>query len=671
MWTRPLRAAPAPAEKPNHFQCIHDLSDAAVRKLARYLYLSQRYSTAHPPEHWLEGQEKGMRELPSDCLRPRVDHLNVVNLVKRGLMSISEKHQLPFTPQAAVLCPSHRGLNPWIVHALFALVTKEITKETERLRRDRGGRHPQNSTSIQEFLHRLDAIQALWMDPSTFGLVFGRLPGGTLERVTSQCEACILSAIGSRHSFLGDLRAHLIARTRTVKPVLQRIVEAWLTRFPEEAQKSVNQESLFLAEEIRTLRREIAVARHDRRIAKRQRRERWTPNLSGKTSDTASIKVPEHSASERQSTSSQQSLVSKGEDPFADVDGGNQPCEDDIGGFYERLAIRNGNGHAFDRTSVHPAFGGPETRFDPLQPQAFATEPEVDRSVQEAIWKNAVPNSAIQTATSHLSAMPSSSVRPGQQPPYTSLPPSMLLDESRAGNRFRNIATSSVFSNGEPARPAALRSEAPPVAQSYTQYRDVAAPSSVYTNTEPAQPHPPRTNVCLSTTRPQLTPPGPPKGDLLRRPRPEAAVSNPSSKPQNNRPVMQDYPSTGLPYCFDPVLPDLQNRPAINSERFRWKDQSEIVEQPTFEEYYDNKRKPEPLPPSGRRQHYGRRPGPPPQPRPSTSRPQPGTPVGSEAVRALTLDEVRRLTLARGPAAPSDVSTIWPQDSITSVGMPK
>ncbi|GKT53037.1 hypothetical protein ColTof3_00376 [Colletotrichum tofieldiae] len=612
MWTRPLRAAPAPAEKPNHFQCIHDLSDAAVRKLARYLYLSQRYSTAHPPEHWLEGQEKGMRELPSDCLRPRVDHLNVVNLVKRGLMSISEKHQLPFTPQAAVLCPSHRGLNPWIVHALFALVTKEITKETERLRRDRGGRHPQNSTSIQEFLHRLDAIQALWMTHQLSGWSSAACRG---------CEACILSAIGSRHSFLGDLRAHLIARTRTVKPVLQRIVEAWLTRFPEEAQKSVNQESLFLAEEIRTLRREIAVARHDRRIAKRQRRERWTPNLSGKTSDTASIKVPEHSASERQSTSSQQSLVSKGEDPFADVDGGNQPCEDDIGGFYERLAIRNGNGHAFDRTSVHPAFGGPETRFDPLQPQAFATEPEVDRSVQEAIWKNAVPNSAIQTATSHLSAMPSSS----------------CLFERRTGSTCR------------------LAFRSPPVAQSYTQYRDVAAPSSVYTNTEPAQPHPPRTNVCLSTTRPQLTPPGPPKGDLLRRPRPEAA----------------DYPSTGLPYCFDPVLPDLQNRPAINSERFRWKDQSEIVEQPTFEEYYDNKRKPEPLPPSGRRQHYGRRPGPPPQPRPSTSRPQPGTPVGSEAVRALTLDEVRRLTLARGPAAPSDVSTIWPQDSITSVGMPK
>ncbi|KZL66080.1 hypothetical protein CI238_06211 [Colletotrichum incanum] len=676
MWTRPLRAAPAHAEKPNQFQCIHDLSDAAVRKLTRYLYLSQRYSTAYPPEYWLEGQEKGMRELPSDCLRPRVDHLNVVNLVKRGLMSISEKHQLSFTPQAAVLCPTHRGLNPWVVHALFALVTKEITKETERLRRDRGGRNPQYSTSILEFLHRLDAIQALWMDPSTFELVFDR-PPGTLERVASQCEACILSAIGSRHTFLSDLRAHLIARTKTATPVLQRIVEAWLTRFPEETQKSVNQESSFLAEEIRTVRREIAVARHKRRDARRQRKAHWSPSLSSKNSNTASTKVSQHSATGRQSTSSQQSLMSKGEDSVADIDGGNQPWEDDVGGFYERLATRNGNGYAFDRTSVHPAFGGPKIQSHPLQPQAFATELEVDRSEQEAIWKNAVSNSAFQTTTSHQSAMPSSSIGRGQQPPCNPLPQSMLQDESRASNRFRNIATSSVFSNSGPAQPAGLRFGVPPVAQSYTEYRDVAAPSSVYTNIEPAQPHPPQTNVFPFTARPQPTRPGPAKGKPSCRPGPDAAVSNPTSRPQDNRPVMQDYPSTGLRYCFEQVLPDPPDRPTIKDERLKRKEQSEIVERPTFEEYYENTRKPEPLPPSGRRQHYGRRPSPPPQPRPSTSLPQPGTPaapgspVGPEAVRALTLDEVRRLALARGPAAPSDVSTIWPQDSITSVGMPK
>ncbi|GKT47869.1 uncharacterized protein ColSpa_08050 [Colletotrichum spaethianum] len=379
--------------------------------------------------------------------------------------------------------------------------------------------------------------------------------------------------------------------------------------------------------------------------------------MSGKSNNTVSIKGSQHSATGKQSTSSQQSLVSKGEDPLYGVDDCNQLWEDGVGGYYERLAVENDNGHAFDRASVHPAFGGSNAQSDALQHRTFEPELEVGCSEQEAIWKNADSYGAIRTPTSQQSIMSSFTTKPEQQPPCNPLPRSMLQDDSRANKRFRNIATSSVFANNETVQPVPLRSQVPPAAQSYTQQRNVAAPSSVYTNTEPARPHPPQIDVSPFAVQPQHASSGLVKGEPSRRLRPDAA----------------DHPSTGLPYRPAPVSSGRPNRPATSHEKFGWEEEDDIVERPTFQEYYENKRKPVPLPPSGRRQHYGRRPSPPPQPRPLTSRLRPaapGSPGIPDAARTLTLDEVRRMTLARGPAAPSDVLTIWPHDSITSVGMP-
>ncbi|KAK1579425.1 uncharacterized protein LY79DRAFT_522563 [Colletotrichum navitas] len=466
--------------------------------------------------------------------------------------------------------------------------------------------------------------------------------------------------MGSRHAFLGDLWAHLVARTNTVKPVLQRIVEAWLTHFPRETQNSVSQQSASLAEEIRAVRREIAVARHQRREARRQRKELWTPTLS---SNTASTNGSQQFAAERPCTSSQLSYASREDDPFADADGGNQPWQDDVSGFYKHMASENGNAYAFDRASVHPAFDSPNVQPCAFQPQAFATGVEFDSSDREAIWEGADSNGAMQTLTSPQLAIPSSSTGPAQEPPSDSLPPAMLQDESRASNRFRNIATSSVFSNHEPAQPVPLRPEVPLSPQPYTGYGNVAAPSSFYTDTGPARPHPPRTDVSLAAARP----PSAPSSDLARR-----------DHSHRLRPDASDQPPAGFPYHPRPVPPGHPHRPATHEEALRGGEQDEIVERPTFTEHYENKRKPKPLPPSGRRQFYGRRPSPPPLPsppphhiRPLTSRPQPGSPPVPEAPPALTPEEVRRWLRARGPVAPSDVSTVWPQDSISSVGLPR
>ncbi|KAK2000585.1 hypothetical protein LX36DRAFT_572008 [Colletotrichum falcatum] len=330
------------------------------------------------------------------------------------------------------------------------------------------------------------------------------------------------------------------------------------------------------------------------------------------------------------------------------------------------MASENGNAYAFDHASVHPAFGSPDAQPYAFQPQAFAAELEVDPCNKEVIWEGAGSNGAIQTLTSQqLVTLPSSSTGSAQQPPHNSLPPSMLQDESRVRNRFRNIATSSVFSNKEPAQPAPLRSEVP------AWCGNAAAPSSFYTDAGPARPHPPRTEASLAAAGPSPAPSSsdPARRDHSHRSRPDAAVSNPYPRHQDNRPVIQDQPSAGVPCGSRPVPSGRPHRPAAHKEAMSWEDESDIVERPTFTEYYENKRKPKPLPPSGRRQFYGRRPShTPPSPSP-TSFPQLGPPdTVPEAAHALTLEEVRRWSQARGLVAPSDVSTVWPQDSISCVG---
>ncbi|EFQ27004.1 uncharacterized protein GLRG_02175 [Colletotrichum graminicola M1.001] len=283
----------------------------------------------------------------------------------------------------------------------------------------------------------------------------------------------------------------------------------------------------------------------------------------------------------------------------------------------------------------------------------------------------------MQTLTNPQVAMPSFSTGPAQEPPSNSLPTEMLQDESRASNRFRNIATSSLFSNNEPAQPVTLRSEVLLAPGPYTGYGNVAAPSSFYTDTGPARPHPPRIDVSLAAARPPSAPSDLARHDPSHRSRPGASVSNPYARPQDDGPLIQDQPPAGLPYRACPVPPGHPHRPATQEEALRWGEQDEVVERPTFTEYYENKRKPKPLPPSGRRQFYGRRPSPPPFPSPPqhihplTSRPQPGSPEIPGSPPALTLEEVRRWSQARGLVAPSDVSTVWPQDSISSVGLPR
>ncbi|KAK1545730.1 hypothetical protein CPAR01_03232 [Colletotrichum paranaense] len=513
------------------YQSVHDLTNASVKRLVRYLYLPVEHSIAKPPKSWLREQEETMKQLPTACLRPR-SKTNVVSVVTRGLMKISEKYNPSFTPPAAVLCSSHRGLNPWTIHALFALVLKEITVETASLRHDRQrDRGPEFTPLIQEFVRRLDGIQALWMDTYNFELLYGRQPK-VLSHVNSHCEACILSALGSRPSFLGDLRANLIARTKRTSPCLQRIVDAWINEFPEAAQREVFKRSANLAEEIRAMLKDVKAARQQRREAKvHQKQARGSENASSGIRKTSGRDAPRSNPDE-QSTASGPPSTTLSEDPFADPDdenpdNENRPWQDAVGDYYERLARQNGNERAFDRSSLHPAFGGSAAQPDAQFRRDFGTGKEVDRKEQGALWDDAVANSP---------------ARSEQRLPASDFPPSMIQDDARRRDRFRHVDST----DSEPRTP---RPTTPPAATLPPPFRGygTAAPSSssytdasVYSNSEPARPHPTTESLAsIVTAWPDVTS----RSSSARRPRgprPGGLVSTSSPSPQNDNVVTQD-----------------------------------------------------------------------------------------------------------------------------------
>ncbi|KAK1633558.1 hypothetical protein BDP81DRAFT_67843 [Colletotrichum phormii] len=559
------------------YQSIHDLSNGSVRKLVRYLYLPAEHSIAKPPKSWLREQEEIMKQLPTDCLRPP-SNINPFNFFTRLAMKHSEKRSHSFIPQAAVLCKSHYGLNPWTIHALFALVLKEITVETASLRHDRQrGRGPEFTPLIKEFVRRLDGIQALWMDTYNFELLYGRQPK-VLSHVNSHCEACILSALGSRPSFLGDLRANLIARTERISPCLQRVVDAWINEFPETAQRKVFKDSASLGEEIRAMLKEVRAARRQRREAKHSRGAGASEDIRR----TYRRDTP-RSISGEQSTTGGRPSTAMSEDPFADPDDEdpdteNQPWEDAVGDYYEQLARQNGNGGKLDRSSLHPAFGGPAPEPNAQFRRDFGTGKEVDRKEQGALWEDAVANSP---------------ARKEQRLRASDFPPSMVQDDARRRDRFRHVdSAESQPSTPPPATPPAATLAPPfrayaaevPRSPSYTD-------ASVYSNNEPARPHPkpPSSLASIVTTWPEIQA----RSSSARGPRPGGVVSTSSPSTQNNNLVTQDRRATATkftpPWVGFQMLPTEAEWYLAEQERVAQLEEMERIGRPSFRDRVDSR----------------------------------------------------------------------------------
>ncbi|KAL0932068.1 uncharacterized protein CTRU02_213021 [Colletotrichum truncatum] len=438
-------------------QLINELTYGNIKRLARYLSLPAHENIANPSEEWFREQEARLCELPGVCLRPSINSLNMINLLRRGLMKLSEKQSLPFVPDSAWLCRTHRALNPWRIRSLFALLASEVMDKFERMRRlVRNNSDLAQSPFFRQHVRRMTSIQALWMDRDTFEQLFGHAPV-VMEKVVSQCEACICAVVGGDTRLLVDLRAHLLSRGREFVPVLLRVVEAWINAFEDKAESLLG-ESALLAEELRRIRVEIGIRRHRRRERCRQA-GKSLPYSKAKHNDNSNVglapKNNRGSASRRPSAASGSVHPSTSrfgehtldtsylypthssrmpatndnaysnpfgdehedddEEAFADdqdANAGNPIWMEQLSGFYERQAAQS-NEPAFDNSSVHPAFRNSDS-------PSIANDGETSRSQRETIRDQpATPSSATSRDAQNRVAGPSSSLSTRAPPPLT------------------------------------------------------------------------------------------------------------------------------------------------------------------------------------------------------------------------------------------------------------
>lgn len=249
---------------PRHLTALtpSDLTTLATLLSLPYRLIDRR--TCAPSPLWLASQARAVARLPKPLRRPH-DWLTrlTISANRRLCLTLDD-----LVPQCAVLCTSHADLNPWVVRRAFFLLSREVTGRLDALRSylDRPGRYNRNSEKlngdtveeVRRLVHRLAGVVALWMAPAAverMGLGRGELP----PRIDSQCEACIVSALGADAQALCDLRTGLLGRShkRRARPALLRLVEAWIARFRGEGRDAVVRESERLGKVVKRVRRAV------------------------------------------------------------------------------------------------------------------------------------------------------------------------------------------------------------------------------------------------------------------------------------------------------------------------------------------------------------------------------------------------------------------------------
>lgn len=258
------------------YRHISDLTPSDIDLLARVLCLSPtaRLPTDGSPSHqWLARQSEEVSQLPRPLQRPNnwLERLSVYTNTKLSL-TIED-----LIPQCAVLCDAHRGLNPWVAHRVFLLLSEEVTRRLDPLRRylEDPARYDNDDKAVvrletspgevRDYADRMNGLLSLWTGPEVFARIVGEKypPGLALPRVGSDCEACVAACVGARAQALCDLRAMMCARShKRGPPVLLRLVEAWIGRFGDEVAERLLRESAVMARDVRRIRRKVVKHRH-------------------------------------------------------------------------------------------------------------------------------------------------------------------------------------------------------------------------------------------------------------------------------------------------------------------------------------------------------------------------------------------------------------------------
>ncbi|KAI1417480.1 hypothetical protein F5Y13DRAFT_58852 [Hypoxylon sp. FL1857] len=249
---------------------IQDISDGSVKRLTRVLCRRPEYGVAIPSRRWLIRQDEKLKALPTEVLRPS-------NLFKRLALKIVNSIDPSVIDPRAVLCKTHTALNPWLVRRLFLAIAYEVTVHTDALR---SWKEKRDNPVLAAFVGRVDAIAALWTEPSLYCQCYGTPPfENHMVFVQSSCEACILAALGANARVLADLRATLVDRVERRRPRkdgrpakearLSRYVEEWINHLqPERAAKCKAMSETVLTQ-LRATRSELTQWRNRRRKERR------------------------------------------------------------------------------------------------------------------------------------------------------------------------------------------------------------------------------------------------------------------------------------------------------------------------------------------------------------------------------------------------------------------
>ncbi|KAG8165881.1 hypothetical protein KVR01_004433 [Diaporthe batatas] len=247
------------------YRHISQMTSEDINLLVRLLCLpptARRFTDGLPSDQWLARQSEKVAQLPKTLQRPD-DWLARLSIYTNRKLNLTLED---LVPQCAVLCAAHKGLNPWIVHRVFLLVSEEVTHRLDPVRKflENPTKHDVRlKTSlgeVQDYADRMNSILSLWTGPDVFSLIVGENypPGLAMPRVETDCEACICSCIGAAGQALCDLRAMMYGRShRRRAPVLIPLVEAWIERFGEENGGKLLAESTRMARDVRHIRKRV------------------------------------------------------------------------------------------------------------------------------------------------------------------------------------------------------------------------------------------------------------------------------------------------------------------------------------------------------------------------------------------------------------------------------
>ncbi|KAL6909067.1 hypothetical protein GGI43DRAFT_379888 [Trichoderma evansii] len=271
---------------------LDDLSDRAVRRITKILYMDATNFWDDESEKWLRKQKTKIKELTNpELLRPE-------STFSRAAMKLSTRHQ------KATLCSVHDKLDPRVIRSLLWHIAYESTAETNQYRvlRIKGKlevnlerhssitgeelelveKHEEDlNCKLNEWLDWTNEISALWLGERQYRKLCRSTKKGFLpDCVETKCEACMLATVGGCTSYLTALRASLLARQAYKKkskdkevppPPLLRVIDSWISRTESETKESINSYSEGLVDLLVEMRK-LARRLEDEQIGRRKRR---------------------------------------------------------------------------------------------------------------------------------------------------------------------------------------------------------------------------------------------------------------------------------------------------------------------------------------------------------------------------------------------------------------